>query len=115
MGKTENKRKLELFNSLRKAKKPFWNKIMELLSRTKARKVEVNVSKIDSFSKEGETVIIPGKVLGSGKLTKPVVVAAFNFSSSAKKMIESAGGKALSIEALLEKNTAKTSEFKILI
>lgn len=38
------------------------------------------------------------KILGKGKLTKPVDVHAWAFSSSAKKAIEENGGKAIIIE-----------------
>jgi large subunit ribosomal protein L15 len=38
------------------------------------------------------------KVLGSGKIGKPVVVEALSFSKTAKEKIESAGGKAVVVE-----------------
>lgn len=53
--------------------------------------------------KEGDNIKINvlklgyGKVLGSGKLTKPLIVEAKTFSKSAIKKIEEAGGKAIKI------------------
>ncbi|HUK93375.1 MAG TPA: 50S ribosomal protein L18e, partial [Methanomicrobiales archaeon] len=56
------------------------------------------------YASGGETFIVPGKVLGTGALTEPVVVAALNFSSSATDKIEKAKGTCLTIEELLKKN-----------
>ena len=95
---------LSLVETLNKEKKPIWKSVAYELSRPRRKKVEVNVSKIDVYTKEGASVVIPGKVLGAGKLSKKVLVAAFSFSDSAKAAIEAAGGKAMSIEALLKSN-----------
>ena len=46
------------------------------------------------------------KILGGGKITRPVVVQAHRFSGSAKAAIEKAGGKAI----LIEQWAAKTSK-----
>ena len=64
----------------------------------------MNVYKIDKFARDGETVLVPGKVLSVGDLNKKVDVAAMNFSMEAKRKIEEANGKVLSIEKLLEQN-----------
>jgi len=57
--------------------------------------------------------VIPGKALGAGIIDHPVTVAAFNFSEKAKRKIEAAGGKCLTIEELAEANP-KGSNVKIL-
>jgi len=95
---------LSLVETLNKEKKPIWKSVAYELSKPRKKKVEVNVSKIDIYTKEGASVIVPGKVLGAGRLSKKVLVAAFSFSDTAKKAIEEAGGKAMSIEALLKSN-----------
>ena len=41
-------------------------------------------------------MVIPGKVLSQGEITKKKIIA-LNFSKKAKEKIEKAGGKALSI------------------
>jgi large subunit ribosomal protein L18e len=65
---------------------------------------EVNISRLDRYASEDETVVIPGKLLGSGEIDKKLTVAAFRFSGQAKEKIENAGGRNLSIEELLAKN-----------
>ncbi len=60
--------------------------------------------KIDKFARDGETIIVPGKVLSLGTMTKKVDVAAVTFSAEAKKKIQEAQGKVLSIHDLLQNN-----------
>jgi large subunit ribosomal protein L18e len=64
----------------------------------------VNLSKISKLSSAGDQVLVPGKVLGSGKLEHAAQVTAFSFSVSAVKGIKEAGGKVLTIEQLIETN-----------
>ncbi len=63
----------------------------------------MNVSRINRHTKEGDTVVIPGKVLGAGRINHPVHVAAFAFSERAQSKILKAKGKCLSIPELMEK------------
>jgi len=100
----ENPFLIALIKNLRKEKRPIWQKVAYELSKPRRKKVEVNLSKLDEYCNDGGSVIVPGKVLGAGKMTKKLLVAAFGFSQSARKSIESAGGKALSIEAMYKNN-----------
>lgn len=100
----ENKRLLELVTQLMKANKGIWRKAADELSRPTRRRREVNVSKINKYAKEGSVVLVPGKVLGSGFIAKKVTVAAFNFSGTAKALIEKSGGRAIGIDRLMAEN-----------
>jgi len=97
----------------RENKAPAWRRVAELLERPSRIRPEVNLSKVNRYTKEGDAVVIPGKVLGSGVLTHKVVVAAFAFTKKAKEKIEAAGGEALTIPQLVERNP-KGSGVKIL-
>ncbi|MEM0358671.1 MAG: 50S ribosomal protein L18e [Candidatus Hadarchaeales archaeon] len=88
----------------RRRKVRVWLDLAERLSRPRRNRAEINLSQLDRYAEEGETVVVPGKVLAAGKLTKPLRVAAFKFSLSAKRKIVSAGGEALSLTQLLEQN-----------
>ncbi len=68
------------------------------------RRAEVNIADIERVCSKDEYLVVPGKVLGYGILTKPVTVACWQFSKSAKQKIEAAGGKLLSISELVKKN-----------
>jgi len=74
-------------------KKEKWKKIAEVLSGSRKNRRQINLDKI---SKEKEDVVIPGKVLSQGTITKKKIVA-LSFSKNAKEKITQAGGKALSI------------------
>ena len=81
-----------------------WKRIVKDLNKSTRQKKIVNIYKINKFAREGETVIVPGKVLSVGDLTKKIDVAALNFSQGAKRKIEEAKGKTLSIKELLKQN-----------
>ncbi len=84
----------------------FWKRVgFDLQKPTRQRRM-VNIYKIEKFAESGETILVPGKVLSVGELTKKVDVAALNFSADAKQKIESAKGKVLTIKELLLKNPA---------
>ncbi len=91
-----------------------WHRVAELILRPTRKRVEVNLSKINRYAKENEIVVVPGKVLGSGTLDKPVTVAALSFSKGAILKIKSAGGKAITISELLKENP-KGSRVRIMI
>jgi large subunit ribosomal protein L18e len=78
-----------------------WKRIASDLEKpTRDRRI-VNLSKINRFTKEDETIIVPGKVLGTGLLDHKLTIAAYSFSQSALDKITKASAKALSIEALM--------------
>jgi len=81
-----------------------WLAISEKLDRPRRKRVVVNVGKIATLTKENDVVVVPGKVLGAGKIDHPVIVAAIGFSKSASEKITRAGGKCLSILELVELN-----------
>ncbi|HIH18524.1 TPA: 50S ribosomal protein L18e [Candidatus Micrarchaeota archaeon] len=84
-------------------KTPFWKRVLELLSSSSRRKAGVNLSKIAAYS-NGKVVVVPDKVLGAGSLSSKVTVAAVSFSESARKLIESSGGRAMSIADAAKSN-----------
>jgi len=81
-----------------------WKDIAWRLERPRRQRAEVNVSKINRYTKEGDVVIVPGSVLGAGNLDHKVIVAAWKFSEKAKEKIINAGGEAITIEELIERN-----------
>ncbi len=49
-----------------------WMRVAEVLSSPRKLKVEKNVDEIEKNAKEGEVVIVPGKVLAQGEIKKKV-------------------------------------------
>ncbi|MFW6004677.1 MAG: 50S ribosomal protein L18e [Halodesulfurarchaeum sp.] len=79
-----------------------WRDVAGRLEKPRRSHAEVNLSRIERYAREDETVVVPGKVLGSGALRKSVTVAAVDFSASARSKIEHAEGEVLDLEQALE-------------
>lgn len=94
----------KLISELNKSKKDIWKRVADDLEKSRRSRRTVNLSRINRYSKEGEIVVVPGKVLADGSIEKKVSIAAFHFSAAAKSKIENAGGKAMSIQELLSTN-----------
>ena len=107
----------QLIQSLRKessiSKAALWRRVADDLEKSTRQRRVVNISRIARNTKPNETIVVPGKVLGSGLLQHSIVVAALSFSDGAKERIEQAKGKALTIEQLL-KQKPKTKDLKLL-
>ena len=103
---------IELEKSLHKTSKetqaPIWVALSKALRKTRKNMAEVNVGRIARYTKEGETVAVPGKILGNGMIEHKITVAAVNFSKEAKDKILNAGGKCLTINDLLKTNPKGT-------
>lgn len=97
---------LELISALKAESRTsgvgIWRDIALRLEKARANWAEVNLSKLERYASEGDVIVVPGKVLGSGALSKKVTVAAYGFSESAKMKIEAAGGKNLTIMELVK-------------
>ena len=86
----------------------FWGDIAKRIRKSKDNLVEVNIGKISRFATNDDVVLVPGIVLGSGRIEEPVKVAALYFSKSAKSKIEDAGGKAITLRELMSENSKGT-------
>ncbi|AFZ70312.1 ribosomal protein L18E [Caldisphaera lagunensis DSM 15908] len=109
---------LNTISSLRKqyknTKSKIWLYAAELLSRPKRRRIAVNLNKINRFANDNDVILIPGKVLGEGRINKKVTIIAFSFSKEAIEKIRSSGGNYITIEEAL-KTYPEGKSIKILI
>jgi len=80
-----------------------WKRLANDLEKPSRQRRSVNIYKIEKFAREGETVVVPGKVLSLGQLTKKLNVAAWNFSQEAEQKINQIG-KTLTIQQLIKEN-----------
>jgi large subunit ribosomal protein L18e len=81
-----------------------WRDIAKRFEKPRRNWAEVNISRLERYATDGETIVVPGKVLGAGSLSKKLTVAAFRFSDNAREMIGKAGGRDLTIEELVMEN-----------
>ena len=92
---------------------PFWKRLALDLERPTRNRRAVNLSRINRFTKDNETIVVPGKVLGSGLLDHKITVAAFSFSEGALEKLKKQNCSTLSISELLQTKT-KTSDIRII-
>lgn len=115
--KTTNPELIELIRFLKKQgkenKAEIWRDIAERLAKPRRKRVAVNLSRLDRHTHKSETVVVPGKVLGTGDISHSITVTAFAFSEKAKVKIKAAKGKFLSFPELIKKNP-KGSNVKII-
>lgn len=103
----------ELKESSKKNKAPIWARVAKDLSKPTRSRRTVNLTKIEKYTKDGESIIVPGKVLGTGIIAKKATVVAYQFSETAAKKIAAAGGSIKTISEELKKNT-KGSKLRII-
>lgn len=94
-------------------KNPAWEKIAAILSGSRQTYSVININEIEKKTTAGDTVVVPGKVLSEGTLTKKVRVCAVSFSKEAREKIKNAKGDALSILEEIRKN-AKAEGVKVI-
>jgi len=111
MGKTMRKTNPNLVSLIERLKReayenkaPVWRDVADRLMKPKQNWAEVNLSRIERFASDNETLVVAGKLLGAGAISKKVTVAAFKCSEAAREKIASAGGRSISIEELLSSN-----------
>ena len=106
--RTTNPELIELIRFLRKQgrenKASIWRDTAERLARPSRQRVAVNLSRLNRYTQKKEILVVSGKVLGSGELSHPITVAAFNFSERAKEKIIAAKGRQMSFQDLIKKN-----------
>ncbi|MGC8972867.1 MAG: 50S ribosomal protein L18e [Thermoproteus sp.] len=107
-----------LIRFLRKAAKsneaPIWAYVADLLARPRRQRVAVGLGKLNRVVNDGDVVVIPGKLLGNGKLQKRVTVAALAASRLAAEAVVKSGGRLVPIPNLVKENP-KGTNVKIVI
>ena len=83
-------------------KNPAWIEVASILSSPGRKSKSVNLSALDSS--KGEMVVVPGKVLSQGEMTKKIKVAALKFSEGAIKKLKDAGCETLTIKEAISTN-----------
>ena len=94
----------ELKAASRKNDAPIWKSIAKKLEGPSRNWPVVNVSKIEYNADKNGKVVIPGKIMGSGTLSKKVTVSAYSFTKTAIQKIENAGGKCMIYNDFIKKN-----------
>jgi len=83
---------------------PIWAKLAEYALKPSIARRDLNLNRIAQLTKENDTVVFPGKVLGTGNIPHKITLFSFSISSSAATKITENGGKLISYSELIEKN-----------
>jgi large subunit ribosomal protein L18e len=81
-----------------------WRDVADRLERAQRNWSEVNLSRIARHAATGDQIVVPGVLLATGSIGVPVTVAAFRTSGAARRKLEAAGGRSLSLLELAVAN-----------
>ncbi|MEM4756397.1 MAG: 50S ribosomal protein L18e [Candidatus Woesearchaeota archaeon] len=95
---------LELRKQAALQQSPLWKRVAKDLAKPTRQKRVVNLSHIERYAQENDIIIVPGKVLGDGELTKRLTIAAQSFSATALEKIAKAGAKSYLLQEYLQKD-----------
>lgn len=83
---------------------PIWRRIGEEILKPRRKQRIVNLSRINRHTSEGDTIIVPGKVLAAGELKHKITLAAFSISKQAEAKIKKIGGQIIDLNELIQIN-----------
>ena len=94
----------ELKKASSKNNAPIWAKLAEYALKPSVARRNINLYRIGQLTKENDTVVFPGKVLGTGTIPHKINLCSFSISDSAASKVLESGGKLVSYEELIEQH-----------
>lgn len=104
---SEKKSNPLLVEAIRLAKKTnsdFWLRVAGILSGPRRDHIIVNLDEIEKSTKEGDSIVVPGKVLSQGEISKKIAVIAFSFSEKTKEKLLKTKSQTVNIADEIKKN-----------
>ena len=65
-----------------------WRDVAQRLSKSRKNWAQPNLSRVTRYAPEGATILVPGKLLGSGEVTVNRTIAAYSVSTSARANLQ---------------------------
>jgi len=81
-----------------------WLEIARILASSTRKQPAINFSEIDKNAELGDTIIIPGKVLSQGELTKRIKICALAISEQARGKLKNAKSEFVYLAEEIKKN-----------
>lgn len=78
-----------------------WKRVYGLVAVPERRRHVVSLAKLEKYTKEGDNVVVPGKVLSNGELTHKLNIAAMEFSEPALKSLKEANCKVVNLKEMI--------------
>ncbi|MGC8478850.1 MAG: 50S ribosomal protein L18e [Candidatus Micrarchaeia archaeon] len=82
-------------------------KLLKLVDVPARERKDADIYKINKYTSENDSVIVPGKVLAEGSLNHKISIAALGYSKKAKEELERSGSKIAKFEELMEEKKVK--------
>jgi len=83
---------------------PIWSKLAEYALKPAIARRDINLNRINQLTKENDTVVFPGKVLGTGSISHKITLYSFSISKSAAAKVLENGGKLITYSDLIKQN-----------
>jgi large subunit ribosomal protein L18e len=90
-----------------------WKQVAKILSGPTRSFSKINLKDIDSDSKPGDTIVIPGKILSQGNLSKKLKLCALSISASALNKLSDSKSEFSNIISEIKSNS-KAEGIKLL-
>ena len=78
-----------------------WSRVRYLLEVPSRKRAAVNIYKINRYTKAGDNVVVPGKVLSTGSMDHKISIAAVEFSGTALERLRTADCSIVKIQDML--------------
>lgn len=85
-------------------KNPSWNFLVKDLSSSTRKTPSINLKDIDSKVKTGDTIVVAGKILSKGNLTKKIRICALSISQSALERLKETKSEFIKLKEEIVKN-----------
>ncbi len=93
----------KLIRQLENTKILVFKEIASILKGARRSRPEANLAHLNRIVKDGDVVVVPGKVLGSGELKHKIVLAALDWSESVAEKAKAAGASLITLPQMIEK------------
>ena len=92
----------DLKQASRENEAPIWSRLADLALKPSSRQV-VNLTRINTGTKENDVLFVPSKVLGTGNISHKITLCSFSISTTAAKKIIQTGGNVMAYADMIKK------------
>jgi len=103
--KLRRKTNTELVQSIIASKKnEAWLRASQMISIPRRKRLSVNLEEINQVAKDGEIIVVPGKVLSIGEVDKKIKICSLGFSQTALDKLKKSKIETSTISDEIKKN-----------
>ena len=93
----------DLKQASKKNEAPIWSKLADLAIKPSLSRRVVNLARINKITKENDIIFVPGKVLGTGRISHKITLSSFSMSAAAAKKVIQSGGNIMIYSDMIKK------------